>query len=125
MKKLIGCLIILFALFMPTITTHAAEDSWFFSGTNTKIFGGLYFYNGVKDEANASTTNRSENNVKVLVKLYATDNGQTISGSWKESRDYPKSWTCSAARKPDWWGSIHSTTPTNDPYECLNIYAGL
>lgn len=111
-------------LALPTFVANAEEDSWFFEATKTKITGRLYRWDGPADEANASTNNNSSNNIKVWVKIYATDNGTTLDGSVRTNTGYPSAWVKSAARKPSWWGSIHTTTPTPDPYRTLNLYVG-
>lgn len=122
-KKLSAIILAASILTMPPILAKAESGTWFMNATNTKLEGTLYAYDDV-ELANAKTTNLSENNYRVVVKLYASAGGTTIDSSWKESRGYPYAWVKSAARSPQWWGSGHSTTPTSDDYKWLTLYVG-
>ncbi|MBN1041268.1 hypothetical protein FDA33_09515 [Clostridium botulinum] len=99
---------------------HGNNDTWFMHESNTKIKGSLYLVNNDREIAQSKTVNLSDNGVKVRVKIYATADGQTIRGSKNE--DVGKTaYVKATARKPDCWGSGHTTTPSSDPYKWLYI----
>lgn len=110
-------------LLLPATVVKAELKNWYYPGTNTEIKGQLYS-SGTRNTANASTINNSRNNKKVIVKIYASAGGSTLSESWNIKVGYPKAWCSGTARRPDWWGSMHSTTPTKDPWKYLNLYVG-
>lgn len=124
-KKLLG--IFLAASFLiPGATAFAFEhgdyDSWYMQDTNTKIRGSLYLLNdGDPDVGQARTENVSKNGVKVKVKIYATADGQKIRGSEKVDTGTRNAYATGTARRPDCWGSGHTTTPSNDPFKWLYL----
>ena len=126
MKKILLSALLGVAVLLPTTAAFAYEHgdtgSWYMEDTQTSIKGSLYLLNNNNPNvAQAKTYNESGNGKTVKVKIYATADGQTIRGSQNQDTGYPTAYTKGTARKPDCWGSGHTTTPSSDPYEWLYI----
>lgn len=121
MKKLIIGLIL--SISLGGVVAEAVEGEWYMP-SNTKIIGRLYFYGTDTEMGQASTINKS-NNYPVKVKLYASDtSGNVIPGSWVEGPvKQGSTWVKSTARRPNAWGSGHSTNQSKDPWKWLYIGA--
>ncbi|AGX41387.1 hypothetical protein [Clostridium saccharobutylicum] len=126
MKKILLSALLGVAVLLPTTAAfayaHGDTGEWYMQSSKTEIQGSLYLVNNNKPNvAQAKTYNVDENGKKVRVKIYATADGQTIEGSDRDATGYPTAYIKSSARKPDAWGSGHTTTPSPDPYEWLYI----